>query len=126
MKKFVLPIVAIFGLSGCASEQRTYEMSVETAAVKLMRADFKRSILPGSSLLKPKVQRNYEGDLEWQVLDDSENGNGWWCPIKIEPVDEQKGFVRVINQCEGIMAKDNKNLDELVDATLTGRPPVFN
>ena len=101
-------------------------MSVAEARSKLLAADFERGILPGSSVLKPDVRTNYEGTLEWQVLDDSQNGNGWWCPLVIEPASEDGKKVRVVNQCKGVMAMKNSNLDELVDATLTGREPKFD
>lgn len=125
MKTAILCLAASVALSGCGTEQRAYEMSVAEATSKLVNTDFERSIVPGSSQLKPKVMRNEEGTLEWQVLDDSENGNGWWCPLEIEQVDDQGKKVRVVNKCEGVMAMNNKHLDELVDATLTGRPPQF-
>ena len=119
-------VISSMALAGCSVGTREYEMSVDAASSKLVNADFARGILPGSSLLKPKVQRNYEGTLEWQVLDDSENGNGWWCPLEVEPVAGETKKVRVVNECKGIMAMENKKLDELVDAALTGRPPKFS
>lgn len=124
--KLAVIVISSMALAGCSIDTREYEMSVDAASVKLVNADFARGILPGSSGLKPKVQRNYEGTLEWHVLDDSENGNGWWCPLKIEPVVGETKKVSVVNECKGIMAMENKKLDELVDATLTGRPPKFS
>ena len=123
--RLTILMLSSIALVGCSAGTREYEMSVDAASAKLINATFERGILPGSSGLKPKVMRNYEGTLEWHVQNDSERG-GWWCPLKVEPVDSETTKVRVINQCEGLMAMDNEKLDELVDATLTGRPPKFS
>ena len=128
MKNIVLWAVAAATLGGCAaaSEEKTYAMPAEDARRILLSAEFERGILPGSSLLKPQVRANQEDTLEWQVLDDSQNGSGWWCPLAIEPASEDGKTVRVVNQCKGMMAaKNNRDLDELVDAALTDREPKF-
>ncbi|MDO9367680.1 MAG: hypothetical protein Q7T68_03850 [Sphingopyxis sp.] len=129
MKKLLLCAVAASTLGGCAAaggEEKTYAMHAEDARRILLSTDFERGILPGSSKLKPQVRVNYEGTLEWQVLDDSQNGSGWWCLLAIEPVGNDGKTIRVVNQCEGIMARQNNEvLNELVDAALTDRKPTF-
>jgi hypothetical protein len=129
MKNLVFGLIAGAALGGCSAgglAEKTYAMPAEDARRILLSADFERGILPGWSLLKPQVRVNYEQTLEWQVLDDSQNGSGWWCPLAIEPVGEDGKAIRVVNQCAGMMsAERNRHLDELVDAALTGREPTF-
>lgn len=125
MKNLVLYAVAAVSLGGCsvANQEKTYAMHAEDARRILLSSDFERGILPGSSSLKPRVWVNYDKQLEWQVLDEAQK-SGWWCPILIEPVGEDGKTVRVVNQCPGIGVAENiRHLDELVDATLTGREP---
>ncbi len=120
MRKFL--IIGALALSACgASGPSDYAMSVGDAEAKLLAAEFERGIVPGSSRLKPDIKRNGEGEIEWHVLDDSENGHGWWCPILVEKAGDDGSKVRIVNQCKGMFAKNNRHLDELVDATLTGR-----
>ena len=129
MRRTIIVLSAL-SLSACGGGGSTeYELSVDGATGKLMGASFERGILPGSSGLMPQVIRNSEGTLEWQVLDEGglEHGSGWWCPLEIKPVGADGTKISVTNKCIGMLAsKNNKQLDELVDATLTGRPPKFD
>jgi hypothetical protein len=127
MKNLVLCAVAAAALGGCsaAAGEKTYAMPVEDVRRILLSTDFERGILPGSSSLKPRVWVNMGGEIEWTVLDEAKK-HGWWCALAIEPASEDGKTSRVVNQCKGITAsKDNKNLDELVDAALTDRAPRF-
>ena len=132
MKLFVFSVIVTAALLGCSDgSSDAYEMSVEEARGKLLGASFERGILPGSSGLRPTVIVSSEGDgsLEWHVSsnDDLAHASGWWCPLEIKPEGQDGKKIRVLNKCRGMLAsKDNKNLDELVDATLTGRPPKFD
>jgi len=130
MKNLVFALMAGAALGGCSARggaDKSYAMPAEDARRILLSADFARGILPGSSGLKPQVRVNYEQTLEWQVLDDSQNGSGWWCPLAIEPASEDGKTIRVVNQCAGMMAAErNRNLNELVDAALTQREPKFD
>ena len=128
MKMLALAAIAAVALTGCSGGSHDYAMSVDEAQSKLLGATFERGILPGSSGLKPRVLVSSEGDgsLEWHVQNESER-SGWWCPMVFEKTSDEPPKIRVINKCRGMLAsKDNKNLDELVDATLTGRPPKFD
>lgn len=120
--------ILVLGLTACSPGERSYEMTKEQARGKLMTAKFEKGILPGSSSLTPRVKRDFNGNPEWHVLSkDDGHGSGWWCPLSIEPASEDGKRVKVVNKCDGLMAtKDNANLDELVDATLTGRKPKFD
>lgn len=129
MRQFILCMVAATTLGGCGvgPQEKTYDMAAEDARRILLSVDFERGIVPGWSLLKPQVKVNQEDKLEWMVLDDSQNGSGWWCPLAIEPTAEDAKKIRVVNQCEGAMSGDrNRKLDELVDAALTDREPKFD
>jgi hypothetical protein len=129
MKNLLLCAVAGATLAGCSAGpgggEKTYDMAAEDARRILLSADFERGVIPGSSSLKPQVKVNLEDKLEWQVLDDSQNGSGWWCPLAIESVGEDGKTIRVVNQCQGVTAIENNKLDELVDAALTDRAPKF-
>ncbi|MBL0914341.1 MAG: hypothetical protein IBJ13_02140 [Sphingopyxis sp.] len=128
MRNFILCAAMATTLPGFGggSQEKTYDMAAEDARRILLSADFERGVLPGSSLLKPQVKVNQEDKLEWMVLDDSQNGSGWWCPLAIEPVAEDAKKIRVVNQCQGAMSGDrNRKLNELVDAALTDREPKF-
>lgn len=128
MRLTALCLIAAAALTGCSGNSGEYAMSTEQVRSKLLDASFERGILPGSSGLKPRVQESSEGNgsLEWQVLAEDDR-NGWWCPISIEPVDGDASKTKVVNNCAGITGSNNsRNLDELVDATLTGRPPKFD
>ncbi len=111
-------------LAGCGAEApREYDMGQADAESKLLTASFDRGILPGWSGLKPDVVRNYDGAIEWVVLDHSENGNGWWCPITIAPSGDEGSKLTVDSDCVGPLAsQNNANLDELIDAMLSERP----
>ncbi len=126
--RVILTAFGFVALAGCGVGERSYEMTKDQARGKLLAAKFERGIVPGSSSLKPWVQKDYDGNLEWHLnTEEDGGGNGWWCPLAIEPVDDDGKRVKVVNQCAGMMAaKDNASLDELVDATLTGRPPKFD
>ena len=129
MRTLALCIVAGIALGGCAAETREYEMSEEQARSKLLATDFEKGTLPGSSNSWPIVHENSQGNLEWQISStkDLAHASGWWCPIAIEPVGEDGKKIRVVNQCEGPFSRNrNRDLDELVDATLTGRAPQFD
>lgn len=123
--------VSMAALAACSGgggvgETRSYDMSVSEVRSRLLAYDFKRGVFPNSPKLKPDVRRLEDGSLEWTVLDDSQNGNGWWCPLSVEPAGDEKR-TRVVNQCKGLTASiNNPLLDELVDATLTGRAPKFD
>lgn len=127
MKSLTFCAFAPFALAACSAESTgAYDMTADAARGKLLSAKFDRGILPGSSGLKPRVQKSYEGELEWHVLA-ADDRNGWWCPLAIESASEGGKKVRVVNQCEGMLAsKNNQQLDELVDATLSGRAPTFD
>lgn len=116
-------------LSACSAGDKVYEMSPEEAYSKLSSTDFERGILPGSSSHKPLVKKDYDGNPEWIVYtgEDLEHAGGWWCPMSFEPAGKDGKHVKVVNKCDGMLgAKWNAQLDELVDATLTGRPPKFD
>lgn len=128
MRMLIFAAIAGAVLTGCSGGSNEYAISVDEAKSQLLGANFDRGILPGSSGLKPRVLRSSQedGSLEWHVQNEAESG-GWWCPIAFETTSEDPPKVRVVNKCIGMTAtKDNKNLDELVDATLTGRPPKFD
>ena len=128
MRMLAFAAIAAAALTGCSGGSHGYAMSVDEAQSRLLGATFERGILPGSSGLKPRVLVSSVGDgsLEWHVQDESER-NGWWCPMAFEKTSDDPQTIRVVNNCRGMLAsKDNKNLDELVDATLTGRPPKFD
>ena len=128
MRMLAFAAIAAAALTGCSGGSHGYAMSVDEAQSRLLGATFDRGILPGSSGLKPRVLVSSVGDgsLEWHVQDESER-NGWWCPMAFEKTSDDPQTIRVVNNCRGMLAsKDNKNLDELVDATLTGRPPKFD
>lgn len=128
MKMLVFAAIAVAGLAGCSGGSNEYAMSVDEAKSKLLGASFERGILPGSSALKPRVliSSQEDGSVEWHVQNEAERG-GWWCPIVFETTSGDPQKIRVVNKCIGMLStKDNKNLDELVDATLTGRRPKFD
>jgi len=127
MRTLALCVLAGVVLSACQAEKREYEMSVAEATSKLLAARFKKGILPGSSSLEPRVLQHSARGLEWIVADDFEGPDGWICPLSIEPAGEDGKKVQVTNKCEGPFARgNNEQLDELVDATLTGRPVKFD
>lgn len=126
MKNAILLVTAAAALGGCsaASEDKTYSMHSEDARRILLSADFEPGVIPGSSG-KPRVWVNMGGEIEWTVVN-AEKRNGWWCALAIEPASKEGKTTRVVNQCKGLGAAErNKQLDELVDAALTGREPQF-
>lgn len=128
MKKLILSIVGAAALGGCSTgtQEKIYDMSADDARRILLSTDFERGVLPGSSSLKPEVWTNNDGVPEWRVLNE-EKKSGWWCPLSIEPAGDDKAKTRVVNKCAGAMAsRNNRHLDELVDAALTDREPKFD
>ena len=119
--------LALAALAGCTTKERSYNMSESDAASKLLAASFDKGIVPGSSSLTPRIVRNNDGKLEWQVLDSFDgHGDGWWCPIEVSAANDEKTAISITSKCNGIFAKNNKILDELIDATLTDRAPKLN
>ena len=127
MKLFALCVMAAAALAGCSGGNVEYDMSAAEVRGKLLSASFEKGIVPGFSSHNVMVRELSEGNgaIEWSLL--SDGGNGMYCPIVIKPVDEEGKRTRVANDCRkdmlGRMAAPH--LDELVDATLTGRPPKF-
>lgn len=127
MKFRALCIVATVALTGCGGDMGPYKMGAAEVRNRLLAAKFEKGILPGFSAHNVSVHLIDDGNgaIEWLVI--SGGGNGMYCPIAIKPVGDSGKLSQVVNDCRddllGRLAAPH--LDELVDATLTGRPPEF-
>ena len=127
MKFRAICIVAAVAVTGCGGDKGPYKMGVAEARSKLLAAKFEKGILPGFSShnVSAHLTNGGNGAIEWLVI--SGGGNGMYCPIAITPVGDSGKLSQVVNDCrDGLLGRMTApHLDELVDATLTGRPPEF-
>jgi hypothetical protein len=125
----MLCALSALALAACsAGGNHEYDMSASEVRSKLLSASFKKGLIPGFSSHNVKVHQSSEGNgaIEWLVMTDGENG--MYCPIVLKPAGEDGKRTQVVNDCRDDMLGRTAapHLDELVDATLTGRPPKFD